>query len=696
MRDHIREPQKRPAAGLQFPGGRQAPQGEATRTTGMETLRMTRMVLALQRSTGNQAAVQLLGRQGHPCGATCGHEGLSPERQVASAHPSVQRYRGAQGLDPDPTRTDETWTNHPPPTTPFLGYVAIAPRGTAPTTGNRHYRHDQVAIRSVQVSEVRGPTRYGADGQKSHTTAWTLTREALARFEGREARDVVTYIQNRLTELAALGGAELAYAHALTDAQNRIADVTLNARPLHLWQPALSGLLSAYVMAYGLSPMTTYAAGKAVTRGEPWAMMTLRAQESAGAGTFDRAAARLAVAKLQDYQLRPSLSAANLTAANHHFWVTLHTAFPQTAARLRAEHGVTITSEEKQYEFHAHPAGSFQVPNLGGTVVHPSQATVLGGTVSYKLAPGKLDAGFGVDAFVSPRNMTDAAAVTAGPAHDFMVGRVLMSSEQRPQAQWDPQQSHFASWELVKRATEAQAGQQVDAAVTWAQSGLPAIQNRLPLRDPTSQFVRDWQTLYTQVSSLGVHAAQAGLNLRAHEWSELVSALLQGYVMLYNASSVATGAAPAGQDRANGSGEAGRFRKLDALVSTYASGAVAPNSAAQENARRQVLGLLDVAALRTKILKHLFDTNGKVSFADVLTSTTTKNIAYLPTRQAIEASRDAWLRFLQAAYAPLFSRNVLSVPALTADFDNAMQGTFTSIENVAVAPSATRSGKIRK
>ncbi|MGW1267461.1 eCIS core domain-containing protein [Streptomyces sp. NPDC002491] len=604
----------------------------------------------------------------------------------------LQRYGGAQGLHP--SRAGENWTNFSPPETDSLAYVAIAPVGAIPTTANRHFDYQHVAVRSVHISDVRGYTRYGKEGQKSHTTAWTLTRKALSGLAGLNGADFVAYIAARRDELAnvtvtrehtSVAGQ---FTAGLTALQDRVNDITANSRPLHLWQPALSGLLTEYVKTYQLSPMTTYANGRAVSRNEADAMATLRDLESAS--MIDVGSAKLATAQLQDYKKNSSLPDANFESANHHFWVTLHTAFPKVANGLAAQIDGTVQSGSNSYQFHAQPS-SFTAPTLGDSVASSSNFTLpastprAGTTVSYQLSSGRLDAGFGVDAFVSPQNMSDAASVDPGLANAFNVSRILLSKTQRPRAQSVPQRAHRAAWALIHRATQQQEGKSVNDVVTWVQEGLNEIQEYAPT------LVADaWNNLFQQVTDLNHHAA--GANLPAHQWSELVSALLQGYVMLYNASSIATGSPTAGDDHAAGHGEPAPLSFLREMAATYNS-ATPPSDDQKRAAREAALGLFDTSSLRTSMLvDHMFG-KPSVTFAMVLDSTT--NARYLATQLEVTASINAWLRFLRAAYAPLFTPpGVLDETSLRNAADAQLRkADLTSSEGMVTELSATRSGK---
>lgn len=605
----------------------------------------------------------------------------------------LQRYGGPQGLDRDLSRADENWTNFQPPTTDFLAYVAIAPVGTPPTTGNHHIDYQHVAIRSVHISDVRGYTRFGTKGQKSHTTAWTLTRQALSGLAGLNGADFVAYIAARRNELANVAvtteTASVAgqFTAGLTALQDRINDITVNSRPLHLWQPALSGLLTEYVKTYQLSPMTTYANGAPAGRNEADAMETLRDMESNS--MIDVASATLAAAQLQDYIQNASLPGTHVGQANHHFWVTLSTAFPRVAQSLAAQSdGVVQSSKGHKFPFHSQPS-SFTAPTLGTSVADSSNFTLpassprAGTVVSYRLASGRLDAGFGVDAFISPQTMSDAASVTPGLANTFWVSRILLSRTQRPRAQSVPQRAHRAAWALIQRATQQQEGKAVDDVVTWVRDDLTEIKNYAP----ETNVADDWNSLFQQVTDLSAHGT--GANLPAYQWSELVSALLQGYVMLYNASSIATGSPTAGEDGAKGHGEPAPLALLKTMAETYNGATTAPSDDEKRDAREAALGLFDFSSLRTSMLvDHMFE-KPWVTFATVLYSTTT-NARYLATRLEIAASINAWLRFLRAAYGTLFNRGVLDDTSLRNAAAAQLTADLTPSERMLTEPRTTR------
>jgi hypothetical protein len=162
--------------------------------------------------------------------------------------------------------------------------------------------------------------------------------------------------------------------------------------------------------------------------------------------------------------------------------------------------------------------------------------------------------------------------------------------------------------------------------------------------------------------------------------------------MLYNASSIATGGPTVGEDRATGHGEPARLSLLKDLAETYNWATTVPSDDEKRVAREAALGLFDVSSLRASILTdHMFG-NSSVTFANVLSSTTT-NTRYQATQREITASIDAWLRFLRAAYATLFRWQVLDDASLRNDAEKALTADFTFAEGMVVKPRATRSGK---
>ncbi|WP_447001925.1 DUF4157 domain-containing protein [Saccharothrix isguenensis] len=593
---------------------------------------------------------------------------------------AVQRFGGPQGMDP--TEQHEQWTNPARPPTAFLGYVAVTNTESGMPDANEQYAYDAVRVTDVQVGRERGFTRFGEEGQKSHTTAWVLTRRALENLGGITAERFVAYFEAALNEFDGLAVTVERppvvghFTRLLGETRALVADIKNHPRPLHLWQPALSALLVSFVQTYQLSPMTAYASGEATGDNEGGAMGTLEVQEALlrddDAG-FDLGTALDAVAKLQDYKPNPSLPEPNLSAANRNFWTTLHTAFPLVAAQLGD------LPAQRGSSFHPSPVG-LPAPNLG----------TRNATYPWRLRAGRLEAGFGVDVFVN-LGAVDAQQpmMPLGPG-DVVLARVLMSTAGRPKAQEDPQKSHFAAWGLVKAATERQQGKRLDEVVRWVQDGLAMLTSSEPV---TENLRSDWRNLFQQVEAI---ARQTGsMEMPVHDWTPVAGSLLQGYLVVYNASCSATGGRPAGDSRSGGGGEGTYLQRLRGLEARYqaASQPVVPD-ADRTTAVDAAVALLDVSALRSKILsRHLAGRDGDPGFADVVNAPAGSD--YWATMVEVQTVMRVWAHFIQGAYPFLVRHGVLDETAMLDKVRAGLVAAPNDEEAMVMSPRTTRSGLLR-
>ncbi|MFJ3800622.1 hypothetical protein ACIPSJ_30655 [Streptomyces sp. NPDC090088] len=542
----------------------------------------------------------------------------------------------------------------------FMAHIAVTWRGTRSADGL--YPLDGVAVRSLLISDTdRGPTRFGKKtqnkkAQRSHTTAWTLLREALANLAGRPANVLVDYLRNRLRELSdtAKGWEEQpgAWDRARVFAEAQLSSAG-GQLPLNRWAEVLTRLLRAYVSAYQLSPIATYADGQATGHGEPDAMVTLRQLENGlqSGGQLDdtdRKKAATAAQTLVDVKRGESLG-QNYAHAVDHFWMTLATAFPLVTRQL-----IALRGDDKVSPAYTPKYG----PVLDSVVEtfaqpHVAQPSVTDTGVPVQLVLDELETGFLADVRVAPV-ATGGAEASAYAMNEVKLRQVTLSTKERPRTAFiEGQGSHRISFALGKRALESLAGHSVADAVEWLSRAGGQIADHPPVHRRSA-----WVHLREQQGKLLAFARTA--HLPTHEWSELLSALVRGYSILHNAHLLAVGGGGAKDlGSAFGHGEAAHLRALAEAAAAYRAALhtaeTASNRAARSKASAKAtavargaispaLGLLDVTSLRDGIIQknkvHLLSQDsGKA---------TSKYQALLPEDRTVPASR--WSSYWRAAW----------------------------------------------
>jgi hypothetical protein len=158
------------------------------------------------------------------------------------------------------------------------------------------YSLNELKIHQIYISDKdRPPTLFTSEGQKSHTVAWTLTREAMLSYANQELISLLTYLQGAFLKLeqqideSKVGehnnrfNGQIEGKQLVTHAQEQLEDVETKNWPIHIWQHYVSQLVKYYFHAYQVALTTAYADerthGKALGHGEGAHMDTLRRNE---------------------------------------------------------------------------------------------------------------------------------------------------------------------------------------------------------------------------------------------------------------------------------------------------------------------------------------------------------------------------------------------------------------------------------
>jgi hypothetical protein len=450
--------------------------------------------------------------------------------------------------------------------------------------------------------------------------------------------------------------------------------------------------------------MCTYADGTPGGHGEAGGMQTLRAIEDEVAGATlaanlgtRRQEAMVAVTRVQDYHVSPSLPLGNLPAANAHFWRTLHTAFPRVAAALSTEPN-QAAGFLLPYPFHAAPATAYGAVVTAMTAAprpgsNPLVLPVSG--VAFQLNAGQLDKGLAIDLLVSPTALTGPSSVAALPPHQVSVTRVLVSMRERAYTQFKPdQRSHLASASMLFTAIRALEGKTVEDVARWVNTGLRRVNGKPP---NNGALATDWATLRTQVLQLTDDARNRASTRPAHEWSDLMSSIMRGYLMVNQASSVTTNPPPVEElDRSGPHGEGAALARLSTLDAQVAA-TVALTPAQRVDALSSAVAHFDSKAARTKVIRALMYEQGPNDPAAATTAFNGHLDASTPIDPVVldlKRSISEWVRFTQTAYPHLFPSR-LDAKKLRKALNAKLHEQLTPMEMLLVRLPAPRAAKVK-
>ncbi|MER7465879.1 DUF4157 domain-containing protein [Streptomyces sp. NPDC097981] len=495
-----------------------------------------------------------------------------------------------------------------------------------------------VQISNVTISDSdRGDTQFGAD-QESHTTAWTLLRQALMNFSNRSAESLVRYIEYHLGRM---GGLEMS-TWTTPGAAGRWHEefvatgalfAALNAgtarAPLVQWGHQLSNLLEGFVRTYQLSSIATYRRGTPRGHGEGTAMAALRQAERAlEQGEYaenpqnDEMLARLRNSLLD----APGMPTAALPAqamAVQHFSETFSVAFPTIDEYLKAKYD-----------------GDYRPDHDADYALILGEFDDSSGDVSSMGAPldlGALETGFLVRSSVIP------------DGNRLVIGNIQVSESERPKTQFvTNQRSHTVAWGLITRRVTALSGRGLTDAVTLMGEFLNESRNHPPVNSGT-EFLASWHSVREQLEER-MAFLRTEPALSHHTWSAYVSDTMRACVSLHNADRLATtGGSATDLGAALGHGEGATFARLDRIQGGM-SGPGDPDPI------DTALALLDIDAMRTRLINRMTEGAGLGLRSRVAPSAQVRHAQYIQTYDHGDVGNDVrtvitrWAHLIVATY----------------------------------------------
>jgi hypothetical protein len=466
--------------------------------------------------------------------------------------------------------------------TAFLARMDMLP--TARSGIAETFTADQIWVRGVKLSNDRPPTKFGRDGQRSHTVAWTLLRASLQNVANQPLNRVVEIV-DALYQGIDLPTTSTAAAAAAEVLSNNIAKIlkSLKDSPIRTaddWQQQASVLLQQFVHLYQLSEAATYADGEAVGHGEPTHMATLQETESAIQKGGKLSPAELnnaldAAVSLTDVKMR--LGPKVIGQVAHHWLTSLYLAYPLFMAQY---HDQALAAFVKKVGFASldeliSRAGHDPSKIIDAITTKDNSRQVLS---SYDLS-------FGMDAEHQSTFVANIGLTPLGPgaSADLEVGMTqnktlakkdtlpittyklselsihhLDVADDRPDTRFGAlQRSHTVAWTLVRRHLIALGGQGASKLATFMLNELAILKTDID-STTAADTAASLETMLKQIVD-----KQTAYPL--HQWQAMLSELVESYVTLYQLSRSATYAK---EERPKGHGESQAIKDLT-LAETY-------------------------------------------------------------------------------------------------------------------------------
>ncbi|WP_411076501.1 DUF4157 domain-containing protein [Streptomyces sp. cmx-4-7] len=439
-------------------------------------------------------------------------------------------------------------------------------------------RMGDIYVGDMMISDTDRPqTQFLNAGQKNHTTAWTLMREALLSHSRKSAASLVSYIGREVGNLQRIPrtmfsrttqGALPLYEAALDKTSRALEEIQGAAAPVSEWSGALAQLVRLYMEAYQLNPAATFG-GNSGGNSEGDRMARLRRQESLPL------AERISPEDL--WQISSGLYEAPPTReqreySGQHFWNTMANAFPGVTQSLAQIPGLHHANQALQ-EMVAPPHVQQFPMTVNDELLRP-------------LDFGVLDSGFVADVEVYADNQGN-----------LWTGDVQLSSKERPPTQFRPdQRSHTIAWKAIhEAAVRSTRNKTIQGVLDWVARNLQYCEASGPPVDHVGRASR--QSLGAQIQAkLGScrNLVNAGEETRPQFWSAMLSTLVRGCLTLENSSRMATGGGPAADiGAALGHAEGITHGKL------------VNGGHSAEEATMLALGFIDTEAMRTQSINRI-------------------------------------------------------------------------------------------
>jgi|GEM_PF-6953270 len=468
--------------------------------------------------------------------------------------------------------------------TSFLARVNLTP--IANSKGNETFMSTELWASDVKISNDRPPTKFGSEGQRSHTVAWSLLCAAIQGLGGQPLNELIAILDTMVADLQVPTNSPEATEAAksldksLKTGLTTIKDTT-KLEDFSYWQLAASELVSKYVHAYQLSEEATYADGRAVGHGEAGHMATLREAESLAKSGTDLTSKleeiKVAAVGMLDFKARlaPEVQGKILS----HWINDLFLAFPILMSKYAADIVAQLSLPKKEtikLVHKVHKKSATRSVEASGTPAEvalpmPNRSTF---TANVVLTPTVGGGGTKRDVDLTQKNPgTPIETAKLGLMHyqikDLDVTQLDVADD-RPNTRFGAlQRSHTVAWTLIRRHLMHFKGKPALSLVNFVLNELTTLKTDIDTPEQNKKIGFDAPAQAEQKRTNLVSIVDDTDGFPLFRWQILLSELVETYITLYQLSRSATYSK---EENPKGHGESNAISTLQKAETDLAKG----------------------------------------------------------------------------------------------------------------------------
>jgi len=554
---------------------------------------------------------------------------------------------------------DANWNSHFHKTD-NLARVSLLPVDQTGTSNL--FKSDQLWVQEVKISGDRARTKFGKEGQRSHTVAWTLLRAAIEHMHNQPLNvfaEMVEHFFNKsmLPNDATAQTAAQAVAEKVNSGITAIKTVG-RAAEISYWQTQISDLLTQMVRYNQLSEAASYADGLASGHGESGHMFSLREADKkleAGSNLSADELEEVKTAAIHMFDAKKSLPPQVLAEVLHHWVNDLHLAFPSL---MRTHHADMVNSFVAKLHLDAAAVNNIKTSfnTSYGTNPDAVPASITGkeiapvftnATQPLNLSLNANQSTFVANVAVAPVargvqadmqiNQRGAAAKTVRmdmlPVASITIVRLLVADD-RPATRFGLQRSHTVAWTLIRNHLMNFSGKPVMDLLKFITDEMAVLKGDIERQDQNPNIRFDATAAAVKLEA-DLHVT-AGSSYPLHEWQAGLSQLVESYITLYQLSKSAAYA----KNSSPGQGESKAMKKLgvaDAYIRNYPANAVNYMNTNMRELSSRAVKLMDVVVANSTLMPENWNiaiTHGLKLLSEYFPAL----MAYRPFEDAIKAA----------------------------------------------------------
>ncbi len=490
--------------------------------------------------------------------------------RMAAQRQALRRFERAQG--PPVQRVDSAVPaipaqDHVPQfhTTSMLARASLVP--LASSAGGERYKAEELWVSQVRLSNDRPPTKFGGEGQRSHTVAWSLLRNAIQGMSGQQLDHLLAMLADMAADLQQPANSQAAsnafdtVKASLDAGLNKLGDAGTVA-DFAYWQLSVSQLIGKYVHAYQLSDEATYADGLAVGHGEPSHMKTLRFAEFLAKFGSPQVADQLPAVKLAAVGLldiKARLGDRVRAGILRHWINSLHLAYPVLMSKYGADIAGALELDPLDHgrltgalgKDPTAPDDAIRDKPVADSVVTDDEVPRIGlhslnrssFTANVALAPNAAGTQRDVTLTRKQRGLKQqqaALGLAHYAIHEVTIDRLDVADD-RPNTRFGAlQRSHTVAWTLVRRHLINFKGKSGAALANFVLNELTTLKSDIDSPEHNSKITFDAPgEAEEKRAALGALVSDAN-GQPLFRWQALLSDMVETYITLYQLSRSAT------------------------------------------------------------------------------------------------------------------------------------------------------------